>query len=231
MSVKDELKKRADPARAKVSQSFFKTGKGEYGEGDVFWGIRVPDIRTVAKRSKNVSLVEVSSLLHDKVHECRMCALMILLEQYNKAEGVKKEKVVQFYLDNKSQVNNWDLVDGSAPYILGDYLLTRDRSILYTFAKSSDLWTRRIAIVATQTFIRNDDFEDTLRLSELLMKDKHDLMHKACGWMLREVGKRDEQVLVLFLEKHAKTMPRTMLRYAIERFPKNRREHFMRLDS
>ncbi len=231
MSVKRELEKLADSARAKVSQSFFKTGKGEYGEGDVFWGIKVPDVRAVAKRSAEVSRGEVKSLLYDKVHECRMCALMILIEQYKSASVDEKEAIVTFYLENKSQVNNWDLVDGSAPYILGDHLLARNRSILYEFAKSSDLWTRRIAIVATQTFIRNNDFKDTLKLSELLMHDEQDLMHKACGWMLREVGKRDEEVLVLFLEKNAKRMPRTMLRYAIERFPKDSREHFMRKDS
>lgn len=228
MMVKDELKKLADPARAKVSASFFKTGKGEYGEGDIFWGIKVPDIRTVAKRNKDAGEAEVKSLLYDKVHECRMCALMILLEQYKKGDARKKESIVKFYLENRSQINNWDLVDGSAPYILGDYLRDRDRAILYVFSAFEDLWTRRIAIVATQTFIRNDEFDDTLKLSELLMNDKHDLMHKACGWMLREVGKRDKEVLVQFLEKHAKRMPRTMLRYAIEHFDKAKRAQFMK---
>lgn len=228
MSVKEKLRKLADPARAKVSQSFFKTGKGEYGEGDVFWGIKVPDIRVIAKESKDVSLEEINSLLHDKVHECRMCALLILIEKYKRASVEEKEAIVKFYLENKSRVNNWDLVDGSAPYILGDYLLSHDRAILYIFSGFEDVWTRRIAIVATQTFIRNNEFEDTLKLSELLMQEKHDLMHKACGWMLREVGKRDERVLVRFLEKHAKRMPRTMLRYAIERLDKVQRARFMK---
>lgn len=231
MSLRDELRRLASPARAIVSQSFFKTGKGEYGEGDVFWGIAVPDIRRVAKRNSAAYIEEIRVLLRDEVHECRLCALLVLREQYVRATAAKKEFLVNFYLENAGRVNNWDLVDLSAPYILGDWLLNRERSVLFVLAGSKNLWERRIAVVATYAFIRNNDFADTLRLCERLMGDPHDLMHKACGWMLREVGKRDENVLIGFLEKHAKTMPRTMLRYAIERLSPARRQNFMRRDS
>ncbi|RJQ21017.1 DNA alkylation repair protein [Candidatus Woesearchaeota archaeon] len=231
MSIRDELRRLASPARAKVSQSFFRTGPGEYGEGDVFWGIAVPEIRRVAKRNSAADIDGLRVLLRDQVHECRLCALLVLREQYGRATAAKKEFLVNFYLENAGRVNNWDLVDSSAPYILGDWLLNRERSVLFVLAGSKSLWERRIAVVATYAFIRNNDFADTLRLCERLMGDPHDLMHKACGWMLREVGKRDENALTGFLEKHAKTMPRTMLRYAIERLSPARRQHFMRRDS
>ena len=218
-----ELARLADPAKAQVLERLFKTGKGQYGEGDVFIGVTVPQSRRVAMKCTSVTLEDVKGLLYSKIHEERLVALLILVQK-SKADP---DSVARFYINNISQVNNWDLVDLSAPRILGAYLEGRDRSILYRLAASDKLWERRIAIIATQHFIRKDDFADTLKISEMLLADGHDLMHKAVGWMLREVGKRDLAVEEAFLQRHWKNMPRTALRYAIERFPEEKRRAYM----
>lgn len=221
--AKAELARMADPAKAQVLQRFFKTGKGQYGEGDVFIGVTVPLSRQVAMKYAGISLEDVKGLLYSKIHEERLVALMILVQK-SKAD---LEGVARFYIDNISQVNNWDLVDLSSPLILGAYLEMRDRSILYRLTASDKLWERRIAIIATQHFIRKGDFADTLKISEMLLGDTHDLMHKAVGWMLREVGKRDLAAEEGFLKRHIKKMPRTALRYALERFPEEKRRAYM----
>ena len=219
----------ANPEKAKILSGFFKTGKGQYGEGDVFLGIVVPLQRKLAKRYSTISLADIQTLLYSKIHEHRLTALFILILQYGKLKSQTERKLfVDFYLANAKSVNNWDLVDQSAPNILGTYLLNEtDRSCLYSLVKSKNLWERRIAVLATFAFIRNGDFADTIKLSELLLKDSHDLMHKAVGWMLRETGKRDLPVLKEFLNLHAGIMPRTMLRYAIEKLPEVERKWYM----
>lgn len=229
--VEKDLRKVGKPAKAKILSGFFKTGKGEYGEGDIFLGVTVPVQRRLAKKYRELPLSEIALLLKNPVHECRLTALEILVMQYEKAKkrtpAANQQKIVDFYLKHVKYINNWDLVDATAPYILGDWLLSADRDILYTFAQSKKLWERRISIISTLAFIRAGDFKDTIKISELLLKDSHDLMHKAVGWMLREVGKRDELVLVRFLNTHAHVMPRTALRYAIEKFPESRRKAYL----
>ena len=227
--IKSELASLASPEKARVLQGFFKTGKGEYGEGDVFIGVTVPQTRAVAEKYRDVSLLEVQSLLKSRVHEERLAAILILVEKYKSSDVRGRERIVEFYMRNAGGVNNWDLVDLSAPKILGEWIAENggDSSILYTLAKSGVLWERRIAVVSTFAFIRRGIFGDTLKLSEQMMGDGHDLIHKACGWMLREVGKRDEKVLEGFLERNAARMPRTMLRYAVERLPEARRKRYM----
>lgn len=227
-NVKQQLLTLANPERAEHSKYFFKTGKGEYAEGDKFMGIPVPQTRKVAKGFKELSFPELKKLLQDEFHECRFCALVILSEQFKKADDAKRKQIFDFYIDNMRGINNWDLVDVSAYNIVGEYLLDKNREVLYQLADSENLWEQRIAVVATMAFIRKNDFEDTLKLSELLLAHKHDLMHKACGWMLREAGERDEKVLTDFLDKHHKKMPRTMLRYAIEKLSPEQRETYMR---
>ncbi|GMX58443.1 MAG: DNA alkylation repair protein [Candidatus Microsyncoccus archaeolyticus] len=221
--IKKELYKKADKEKAKQLARFFKTGKGEYGEGDVFIGIKVPDQRVIAKNFRNASFNDLKELIKSEIHEFRLTALLILIFKYKN----EKEKAFKFYIKNIKRINNWDLVDLSAPNIIGDYLLDKDRSILYEFAKSNDLWKKRIAIISTFTFIRNNDFDDSLNISEILLNDKHDLIHKAVGWMLREIGKRDVKVEKKFLEKYSKKMPRTMLRYSIEKFSLKEKRFFM----
>lgn len=223
-----EMKKIANKKLIDDYQRFFKTGPGEYGEGDIFIGMRVPQIRKVAKEFRSLSLEEIEELLNSKIHEERMLSLIILVYQYKKAEPADKKKFADFYLKNVRRVNNWDLVDSSAPYILGDYFLERDKSILYKFAKSKNLWERRIAILSSFNFIDHGDYDDSLALAEILLNDHHDLIHKAVGWMLREIGKRDLKTEENFLKKHYKTMPRTMLRYAIERFPEKKRQAYLK---
>jgi 3-methyladenine DNA glycosylase AlkD len=227
MNPRNQLYKIRDKEKAKHLAGFFKTGKGQYGEGDVFWGITVPNQRIIAKGCSDTSMKEVQSLLKDKVHECRLTALLILIQKYNKAEETEKEKIFKIYLKNTKYINNWDLVDLSAPQIVGDFLLDKDRSVLYKLVKSKNLWDRRIAVLSTFTFIRNKDFKDILVFSEILLNDKHDLMHKAVGWMLREMGKRDKKIEVEFLKKYCKKMPRTMLRYSIEKFEEKERKAFL----
>lgn len=228
IDVQSELKKLGDTKRAQVSSYFFKTGKGQYGEGDKFLGIIVPEQRKVAKKYKDLELPEVKKLLNSKIHEERFVALEILVFKYEDGKDKEKEKVVKFYLQNTKQINNWDLVDTSAPYILGDFLLNRDKSVLYKLAKSKNIWDRRIAIVSTLGFINKGQFKETVKISEMLLKDSHDLIHKSSGWMLREMGKKSLTDLEKFLNKYAKVMPRTMLRYAIEKFPVEKRKEYMK---
>ena len=219
-----ELRGLADDNKKIVLPRFFKTGKGEYGEGDKFLGVTVPATRSVAKRYKDVPYEVLEALLESEWHECRLCSLLILIEKYKK----EAELAVSFYLSHMKGINNWDLVDLSAPYILGSFLVgSKDRKILYQLAGSTNMWERRIAVVSTLMLIRHGQFNDTIRLAELLLDSRHDLMQKSIGWMLREVGKRDQDILVGFLEKHRRQMPRTMLRYAIEKFPMEQRKHFM----
>jgi 3-methyladenine DNA glycosylase AlkD len=217
----------ANPNKAEFLAGFFKTGKGQYAEGDHFLGITVPAIRQLSRQFRQLGLTDCERLLQSAYNDERLLALLILVEQYRKGDVGAKNKVYQIYLKNRRRVNNWNLVDGSAPYIVGAHLFQRDRSLLYELATSRSLWDRRIGILATLTFIRADDFPDTLKLTEQLLGDEHDLMHKACGWMLREVGKRNQSVLEGFLRQHHDTMPRTMLRYAIERFSTAKRTSYL----
>jgi len=223
--VKQELKKLADPKQAKLLQGFFKTGKGEYGEGDIFLGIKVPIQRKVAKQFKELELKEIQELIDSKIHEHRLVGLLILVDKYEKNPN---KRIVDFYLSNTININNWDLVDLTSHKILGHYLLDKDRSILYELAKSNDLWEKRISMISTAAFINKKDFKETLKIAEILLHDKHDLIHKAVGWMLREVGKKDQEVEENFLKKHYKTMPRTMLRYAIEKFEETKRKAYLK---
>jgi len=225
--IKRELAQLGDPNRAKKLSEFFKTGKGQYGEDDFFLGIPVPEQRKVARKYIDLSLNGLQELLNSKIHEHRFTALVILISKYRKAEKSGKEKIFNFLLKNTGNINNWDLVDLSAPRIIGDYLVDKDRSILYRLAKSNSLWERRISILSTFIFIDNNDFEDALNISELLLHDKHDLIHKAVGWALREIGKRDQNVEERFLSKHCLQMPKTMLRYAIEKFDEKRRIFYL----
>lgn len=232
MSLKDlekELQNLKNPQKAKIYQRFFKTGKGEYGEGDVFLGLTVPQCQKVASNYVDLSLNEVQKLLKNKIHEYRWSASMILNRQYKKADPTKKKQIVDYYLKNTTLFNNWDLVDGSAPSILGDFLINNDRNILYKLVKSENLWERRISIMSTFAFIKNDDFKDSLKIAEILLPDKHDLIHKAVGWMLREIGKRDQEIEEKFLMKYHQKMPRTMLRYAIEKFDGKKRKFYLDL--
>jgi len=228
-SFLDELKNIADPERAKNLQWFFKTGKGEYGEGDIFIGITVPRLRQISKKYQDLNLKDIQKLLESKIHEHRLSALMVLRFKYEnkKTEERSRKEIVRFYLSNTKKINNWDLVDLSCHYILGNWLLDKDRSILYKLSISKNLWEKRIAIISTFAFIHNNQYIDTLKISEILLHDNHDLIHKAVGWALREVGKKDKQTEINFLDKHYKTMPRTMLRYAIEKFSEKERKHFL----
>lgn len=228
-AIRKELGKLGDPEQAKNLQRFFKTGKGEYGEGDVFLGIKVGPQRSVARKySETLSISDAEKLLKSKIHEHRLVALLVLIEKYKKADEKGKKEIYEFYLKNTNRINNWDLVDLSAANIVGDYLIDKNKDVLYKLAKSENLWERRIAIISTHAFIMENMFDDTLKLSELLLDDKHDLIHKAVGWMLREVGKRDQRAEERFLKKHCRKMPRTMLRYAIERFPERKRKSYMK---
>ena len=227
--IKQKLHAVANPEKALQMQQFFKTGEGEYGEGDLFMGIMVPEQRKIAISSLSASLVEIKSLLAEKYHECRLTALLILVAKYQKSKDQQlKKEIYELYLQNTRFINNWDLVDSSAHQIVGDFLADKERAMLYRLAESKLLWEQRIAIIATFKFIRNEDFSDTLLLSEKLLKHKHDLMHKAVGWMLREVGNRNKSVLVDFLMEYSTEMPRKMLRYAIEKFEQEERHYFLK---
>jgi 3-methyladenine DNA glycosylase AlkD len=214
--------------RARINRSFFKTGEGEYGHGDRFAGVAVPDVRRVAVACRDLPSEQVLHLLRSGVHEERLLALLLLVHRFEKGDAALRREVFGLYLANTKYVNNWDLVDASAPGIVGAHLLGRSRRALLRLARSADLWERRIAVVATFAFIRRGEFGDTLSVVDRLMSDPHDLIHKACGWMLREVGKRDQAVLEAFLAERYSAMPRTMLRYAIERFPEARRKAYLR---
>ena len=226
-SLKKELQELADEKQAEILQKFFKTGKGEYGEGDIFLGIKVPVQRNVAKKYFGLSLPKIQELLKSNIHEHRLTGLIILSNKYKESKEEDQANIFNFYLKNTKNINNWDLVDVTAPNIVGHFLSDKKKNILYNLARSNNLWERRIAIVSTFNFIRKQEFEDTLALSEILLDDKHDLMHKAVGWMLREVGKKDEAVLEAFLKQHYKVMPRTMLRYSIERFDEDKRKKYL----
>ena len=227
LQLKKEVQKQANPKKAKILQRFFKTGKGQYGEGDIFLGLTVPQSREVVKKFyKEISLKETEEILHSKFHEERLIALLILVRKYEK-NSEQREKIFQIYLKNTAWINNWDLVDLSAPNIVGDYLLEKDKIILYKLANSEDLWERRIAILATFYFIKNNRFAETLEISKQLLEDKEDLIHKAVGWMLREVWKRDNNAAEDFIKKHYNEMPRTTLRYAIERMEEGKRKNYL----
>ena len=221
-----KLKCIADPAIALHAQRFFKTGPGEYGEGDQFRGIRVPALRMLAREHQALPLEACASLLASDFHEDRLLGLLILVLQFQRGDTAVQKAVYDCFIHNMHRVNNWDLVDTSAPYICGPFLFERDRKVLVRWATSPNLWTRRIAIMSTFYFIRQCDFDDTLKLAGLLVKDPEDLMHKAVGWMLREVGNRDRKSEMAFLDQHSATMPRTMLRYAIEKFPERVRKKY-----
>jgi len=225
--AKKKLKSLASPELAEASARFFKTGPGQYGEGDIFIGIKVPVLRKLARDLRELPLEQVEILLRSPIHEDRLLALLILVLAADKANPTQTKAIYDLYLNNTRFVNNWDLVDSSAPALVGAYLLDKSRKPLVALAKSESLWERRIAIVATQHFIRNDQYDDTLKISQMLLADKEDLIHKATGWMLREVGKKHEPTLSGFLEEHGGVMPRTMLRYAIERFSPEKRKYFL----
>ncbi len=217
----------ADEKSAVILQRFFKTGPGEYGEGDRFRGIRVPVLRRLCREFAQAGSTEALALLGSAWHEDRLLAMLILIERYRKADESGRESIYSLYCSQTARINNWDLVDISAPHIVGRHLNCSDRSSLYRYAASANLWERRIAIISTFHFIRNGEFEETLSIAESLLDDPEDLIHKAVGWMLREVGKRDRKVLELFLERHGRRMPRVMLRYAIERFPEEMRQGYL----
>jgi len=228
--IAEELSFLGSEEKRKILQSFFKTGKGQYGEGDKFLGVPVPDTRKVAKaHAKEATMQDMAALLSSAYHEVRLCSLLILVQKFAKATPIERKEVFDFYLKHTARINNWDLVDLSAPQIIGDYLLDKPRDPLYKLAESPLLWDNRIAIVATFALIRNGEIDDTFALATKLMRHPHDLMHKAVGWMLREAGKRvSQRRLRDFVEEHRTEMPRTMLRYAIEKFSDEERKHFMR---
>ena len=226
--IQKALRALGDKDIAQHSQKFFKTGKGEYGEGDQFIGVRVPVTRKIAATYKNTPLTEIEKLLHSKFHEERLLAVIMLANIAKTADLALLKTIYQLFETNTQYINNWDIVDSSAPYIVGKHLYDKDRSPLYKFARSKSLWERRISIISTLYFIKQDDFTDTLAIAEILLKDKHDLIHKATGWMLREVGNRSIQTEEVFLRQHFQHMPRTMLRYAIEKFPESKRQKYLK---
>ena len=221
------LRQRADASRIAGLQRFFKTGPGEYAEGDVFIGVTVPLLRQVCRECRDSAIPDLVPLLGSAVHEERLLALLLLVEAFKRGTEEKKREIYRLYLDNTKFINNWDLVDSSAPHIVGGWLFTRSRSPLRRLARSSSLWERRIGIIATQFFIRRGDFEETFRIADLLLADRHDLIHKAVGWMLREVGNRSPKAERAWLETRYPRMPRTMLRYAIEKFPEAERRQYL----
>lgn len=223
-ALEAELASLADPERAKIHAWFFKTGPGQYGEGDLFLGIKVPALRRTALGYRSLALNDVARLLASKLHEHRAAALEILVAKYDQALEEERDEIFRFYLDHTTGINNWDLVDGSAPYIVGEHLVSRRRDLLDELAVSQNLWERRIAIVATFAFLKRGDTAATYRIARKLLADKHDLIHKAVGWALREAGKVSRPKLLAFIEKHYERMPRTALRYAIERFPVEERK-------
>ncbi len=222
-----DLREASSTERAKINQWIFKTGPGEYGEGDQFWGIRVPDIRKLIKPYTGLSTKAVYPLLRSPIHEQRLAALLLLVAQFQKSTKKTQPEIYRFYMKNLKYVNNWDLVDLSAWQIVGGYLFEKSRKPLYVMAKSPNLWKRRVSIIATFYDIKQHEFHETLKIAKMLVGDHEDLIHKAVGWMLREVGKRAVKVEEGFLKQHYTTMPRTMLRYAIERFPEGKRHRYL----
>lgn len=227
-TIKQQLIALANEDKAAVLSSFFQTKEGQYAHGDVFLGVTVPQTRKVVGPYKNLPLSEVTKLLQNKYHECRFAALVILVNKFELVDEAEREAIYNFYLNHTEYINNWDFVDLSSHKIVGAWLLDKDRTKLYDLAKSSWLWDQRIAIVATWAFIRNNEFEDTLSLSEYFMTHPHHLINKACGWMLREVGKRDKTTLTQYLDKFAPQMPRVMLRYSIEKLSEEERKSYLR---
>jgi 3-methyladenine DNA glycosylase AlkD len=225
--AKADIRKHADPERAKGALRFFKTGKGEYGEGDRFLGLAAADVREVARKHRDLGFDDLSALIRSRYHEDRSVALLILAEQFRRGDERARERIYRFYLRSTRHINGWDLVDLSADKIVGAYLDGRDAAVLRDLARSESLWERRIAIIATLHFIRRGRFDLTLDIAEALLDDEHDLIHKAVGWMLREVGKRDRAAEECFLRRHCRRMPRTMLRYAIEKFPEPLRKRYL----
>ncbi len=225
--LRRDLNKLANPEKAKLLSGFFKTGKGEYGYGDLFLGVTVPESRKIAIKYKDIPLKEVEELLKSEIHEERLISLLLLVHNYQIGDEGKKEEIFNFYLRNTKKINNWDLVDLSSHKIIGKHLLNRDRKILYKLAKSSNLWEKRIAVISTFAFIQHSQFQDSLKIAGILLEDKEDLIQKAVGWMLREIGKKDFGKEEEFLRKHYKQMGRTMLRYAIERFPEGKRKAYL----
>ena len=225
--IQKQLESLANPEKKVVLQRFFKTGKGEYGEGDVFMGVTVPQIRQTAQENRTMPFAEVETMLKSPIHEMRMCALLVLVDLFQKTKKEDQKPIVDFYLSNTQYINNWDLVDLSCYKILGTYLQDKPRNVLYRLANSATMWEQRISIVSTLAFIRKGDFKDTLAISERLLSHPHDLMHKAVGWMLREVAKKDEKLVLEFIQKHYSQMPRTALRYAIERLPEEKRKQIL----
>ena len=224
-----ELRSAANPAKVKLLSGFFKTGNGTYGEGDIFIGITVPINRAIARHYLHLSPEELLPMLHSPIHELRLGALLCMVEQYKnkRISDSRRQEIFDTYIANTRFINNWDLVDLSVEYIIGTHLLHRDRTLLYQWAASDLLWEQRMSIVSTWQFIRNGQFDDTIAIAEILRNHPHDLIQKAVGWMLREVGKRDKQPLIDFLDKYYKTLPRTLLRYAIEKFTPEERSHYM----
>ena len=227
-NIQKRLKKLGNKKHAAISQRFFKTGPGEYGEGDIFLGIRVPVLRKLAKEYLNLSPKDVKTMLRSTYHEQRLLSLIIMVDQFSKGDHKKKKSTYELYLKNTRFINNWDLVDSSAHLIVGPYLMDKSKAPLDELAQSDLLWERRIAIMSTFHYIKNDNFTDTLKIAEMLLSDKEDLIHKAVGWMLREIGKRHLQSEETFLKQHYHNMPRTMLRYAIEKFPEPKRKRYLK---
>jgi len=225
--LRARLQKFASPSDAKFLQRFFKTGPGEYGEGDQFIGVRVPAVRRLVREFRGLAMADTCELLHSPIHEERLLALLMLVDAYDRGTESERAAIFRLYLDNTAHINNWDLLDGSAPGIVGRHLESRPRKLLFELARSPDVWKRRIAVLAAFRFIRRNEFAEILRLAEMLLQDRHDLIHKATGWMLREAGKRDVTILRGFLEQHAARMPRTMLRYAIEKLPVMERRRWL----
>ena len=226
--ITKRLKALGNKEHAAVSQRFFKTGPGEYGEGDIFLGIKVPVLRKLAKEHIDLSLGDIKKIIRSKFHEERLLSLLIMVAQFTKGDQNKKKSIYQLYLKSTKFINNWDLVDTSAHYIVGPYLKDKSRAPLFKLAKSKNLWERRIAIMSTFHFIKNDEFTDTLKIAKILLQDPEDMIHKAVGWMLREIGKRDLKEEEAFLKPHYREMPRTMLRYAIEKFPEPKRKRYLK---
>jgi len=226
--IQKRLKKLGNKKYAAISQRFFKTGPGEYGEGDVFIGIRVPVLRKLVKEYSELSVEDAAVLLRSQIHEERLFALLLLVRLFSKGDDVRRTIIYDTYLENTAFVNNWDLVDSSAEHIVGAYLMDRSKAVLYRLAESEDMWERRISVISTFHFIKRHEFSETLKVSKMLLFDRQDLIHKATGWMLREIGKRQLQTEESFLKVHYKKMPRTMLRYAIEKFPEQKRQRYLK---
>jgi len=228
--VRKKLQQLGSEEKANVLQRFFKTGPGEYGEGDVFIGVGVPELRKLVKEYPDITLKESVQLLRSLIHEERMLALLILVDKYSKGNESVKKKIYKLYLQNTTYINSWDLVDSSAHHIVGDFLMDKNKDPIYRLATSKSLWERRIAILSTFHFIKHNNYSETLKISKILLTDEQDLIHKVVGWMLREIGKRDIFIQEIFLKKHYKRMPRTMLRYAIEKFPEPKRQKYLKGD-